>query len=388
MSNKLPPGWEWVPVGELCDVKLGQSPPGSSYNKTGEGTPFLQGKAEFGVTYPTVRKWTTEPKKYSDHNSVLVSVRAPVGPTNLAPTDCAIGRGLAALRPRGNVASEFVLWAMRASEARLAERATGTTFGAITGSQLKEHCLPVAPLAEQERIVAAIESHFSCLDAVDTLLEAASRRCQLLVKSILAEAFPNDLPPGWDWVPVGELGIEVRGQVVPKPETTYDLYSVPAFSTGCPEIAHGTAIRSGKRPVQESDVLLCKINPRINRVWSVGCARGRLQIASTEYFVLRLHEPRMTHYVRHYFSSPMFRAWIELAVEGATGSHTRAKSGPILEQFVPVPPVAEQKRIVSHIEESFARVDTAAEKVESVVAKIAAMRRSILTQAFTGQLVP
>lgn len=159
------------------------------------------------------------------------------------------------------------------------------------------------------------------------------------------------LPPGWAWACLGDLGTEVRGQISPSPGTAYDLYSVPAFPTGQPEHVDGESIRSGKRPVEEHDVLLCKINPRINRVWTVGPSHGLSQIASTEYLVLRPHEPRTAAYLRYYLSSPRFRDWIRLAVEGATGSHTRAKSGPILEQSVPVPPLAEQERIVAVIEE-------------------------------------
>ena len=169
----------------------------------------------------------------------------------------------------------------------------------------------------------------------------------------------TDLPPGWTWARVGDLGVEVRGQLAPQPGATYDLYSVPTFPTGRPERIDGSQVRSGKRGVQPDDVLLCKINPRINRVWIVGRTEGYPQIASTEYLVLRPHEPRMSGFIQQYLSSPRFRDWIKLSVEGATGSHTRAKSGPILQQPIPVAPLDEQRRIVASIEEHFSRLDAA-----------------------------
>lgn len=198
----------------------------------------------------------------------------------------------------------------------------------------------------------------------------------------------GDLPGGWEVARLGALGTEVRGQTAPESGTTYDLYSVPAFPTGQPEQVDGESIRSGKRPVEEHDVLLCKINPRINRVWVVGPSHGLPQIASTEYLVLRPNEPRMAAYLRHYLSSPRFRDWIRLAVEGATGSHTRAKSGPILDQLVPVPPLAEQQRIALAIEEHFSRLDAIDESMENVERRIAVTRRSVLVDAFSGRLVP
>ncbi|MCY3891904.1 MAG: restriction endonuclease subunit S [Acidimicrobiaceae bacterium] len=192
----------------------------------------------------------------------------------------------------------------------------------------------------------------------------------------------DTLPPGWEWACLGDLGTEVRGRISPEPGTTYDLYSVPAFPTGQPEQADGESIRSGKRPVEEHDVLLCKINPRINRVWAVGPSHGLPQIASTEYLVLRPHEPRMADYLRHYLSSPRFRDWIKLAVEGATGSHTRAKSGPILEQPVPVPPPTEQQRIVAAIEEHFARLDAVERALADAEHRLHALHRSVAVDAF------
>jgi len=188
----------------------------------------------------------------------------------------------------------------------------------------------------------------------------------------------DTLPPGWGWARLGDLGTEVRGQISPEPGTTYDLYSVPAFPTGQPEQADGESIRSGKRPVEEHDVLLCKINPRINRVWTVGPSDGSQQIASTEYLVLRPHEPRMADYLRHYLSSPRFRDWIKLAVEGATGSHTRAKSGPILEQSVPVPPLAEQQRIVAAIEEHFSRLDAADSGMAAAIRRTTQLQQRVV----------
>ena len=174
----------------------------------------------------------------------------------------------------------------------------------------------------------------------------------------------RELPPGWEWVRLGDLGVEVRGQVKPEPGVTYDLYSVPAFPTRHPERIDGASIKSGKRPVEEGDVLLCKINPRINRVWVVAESDGFPQIASTEYLILRLHDPHMAPAIRWYMSSPRFRDWIKLSVEGATGSHTRAKSGPILDQEIPLSPTEEQKRIVAAVEQHFSRLDAADSALE------------------------
>ena len=196
----------------------------------------------------------------------------------------------------------------------------------------------------------------------------------------------RELPLGWEWVRLGDLGIEVRGQVKPEPGVTYDLYSVPAFPTRRPERVDGASIKSGKRSVQEDNVLLCKINPRINRVWVVAGADGFPQIASTEYMILRLHDPQMAPAIRWYLSSPRFRDWIKLSVEGATGSHTRAKSGPILDQVIPLPPTNEQKRIVAAIEEQFSRLDAVDVSLDEAERRCQALVKSVLLSVIPDDL--
>ncbi len=91
LQKDLPEGWIELPMNNVCIIILGQSPPSSTYNVNSEGLPFFQGKAEFGERYPIVVKWCSIPKKIAKKNDILISVRAPVGPTNIAPSECCIG---------------------------------------------------------------------------------------------------------------------------------------------------------------------------------------------------------------------------------------------------------------------------------------------------------
>jgi type I restriction enzyme S subunit len=89
-----------VELKDVAEIIAGQSPKSEFYNENGEGVPFFQGKADFGEDYPTVTTWCTKPKKMAKEGDMLFSVRAPVGPTNIAKVDCCIGRGLSAIRPK------------------------------------------------------------------------------------------------------------------------------------------------------------------------------------------------------------------------------------------------------------------------------------------------
>jgi type I restriction enzyme S subunit len=192
----------------------------------------------------------------------------------------------------------------------------------------------------------------------------------------------RSLPSTWQAVTFGDLGTEVRGSEQPTPGRQYALYSVPAFPSGKPDIVDGSQIGSSKRPVLSGDLLLCKINPRINRVWAVGPAPDDIeQLASTEYLVFRPHDPDVLNWLLWYLRSPRFRSWIEANVEGATGSHTRAKSAPILRQPVPLAPPADRSRILSTLERHMSGLDEAGRSLAQVQAGLALYRSSWLASA-------
>ena len=96
----LPDAWTCSNVGMEFDIRMGQSPPGSTYNETGVGIPFFQGRTDFGTRFPRQRVFCSAPTRIAEPDDTLLTVRAPVGDVNLASTRCAIGRGLAAVRHR------------------------------------------------------------------------------------------------------------------------------------------------------------------------------------------------------------------------------------------------------------------------------------------------
>ena len=194
-QQQLPSGWAMTALGEACLVIQGQSPPGKTYNTDKVGLPFLQGKAEFGATYPEAVKWCSAPSKIAEPDDVLISIRAPVGPTNLCAVQSCIGRGLAAIRTQGSIPSKYVLYAIQATEEELRAKSTGTTFEAIRGGDLRSHVLPLPPLPEQRRIVAEIEKHFTRLDASIDALKRVQANLRRYRASVLKSACEGKLVP-------------------------------------------------------------------------------------------------------------------------------------------------------------------------------------------------
>ena len=174
---------------DCCIIIAGQSPESKYYNTNGDGLPFFQGKADFGELYPSIRVHCSQPTKIAEKDDILLSVRAPVGPTNLAPCKVCIGRGLTAIRPSEVLLTRYVLLFFRYFEAQLASKGTGTTFKAITQDVVKNLEIPIPPLSEQERIVARIEELFSQLDAGVETLKKTKAQLEVYRQAVLKEAF-------------------------------------------------------------------------------------------------------------------------------------------------------------------------------------------------------
>lgn len=174
---------------DCCQIIAGQSPESKYYNTNGEGLPFFQGKADFGALYPKVRMYCSQPTKIAEKDDILLSVRAPVGPTNLSPGKVCIGRGLAAIRPDKKVGLRYLLYFFRYYETQLQRSGTGTTFKAITQNVIKNIEVPVPSIDEQERIVSKIEELFSKLDASVAELQTAKEKLKVYRQEVLKEAF-------------------------------------------------------------------------------------------------------------------------------------------------------------------------------------------------------
>lgn len=128
------------------------------------------------------------------------------------------------------------------------------------------------------------------------------------------------------------------------PNTVFEMYSVPAYETGHPEYLYGREIASSKVVVKKNDILLCKINPRINRVWLVLDESDNQNIASSEWIVIRTDEYN-PEFLVWYFRTPQFKQKMMSEVTGIGGSLTRAQPKRVAEYLIPVIDRKRQDRI-------------------------------------------
>lgn len=161
-----------------------------------------------------------------------------------------------------------------------------------------------------------------------------------LAQALVPEAEqPYRVPENWRWVTLQGINHYISGSVDPasQPNVLFELYSVPSSDDDYPEIIAGKEIGSTKQSVNRNDVLLCKINPRINRVWKVSQHTKHTLIASSEWIIIR-NKSIVPDYLMYCLRAPYFRSFMLSNVSGVGGSLMRAQPKYVKNYPIPIPP--------------------------------------------------
>jgi len=201
--------WDRVKLSSVAEIIAGQSPESKYYNNIGQGIPFFQGKADFGVDYPTVRYWCTQPTKIAKPNDILFSVRAPVGPTNICDIEACVGRGLAAIRTGDLLYFKYLYFYFKTIQDKLASQGNGSTFSAITTAVLKDLEIPLPPLTTQKRIAEILDASDALRRKDQELLKKYDELAQVIFINMFGDPVKNEM--GWEKMKMEKLMTIQRG---------------------------------------------------------------------------------------------------------------------------------------------------------------------------------
>jgi type I restriction enzyme S subunit len=345
------------------------------------------------------------------------------------------------LRPFGGVDSRYVLYYTMQKSLRSEARRhmTGTAGQLRVPVRFLENVeIPLAPTAEQHRIVAAIEEQFSRIDAGVEALQRARRNLQRMRAAVLQAAVtgrlvprdPEDepaeillkriidrrrlmivrrrsgeskaskgpqppmavpLPHGWAWARLEQVALTSSGGTPRRDRREYYSGTVPWVKSG--ELRDGLVSEVAEYLTEQGLAnSSAKILPRGTLLIALyGATVGKLGIldidhATTNQAVCAIQPilPEMHGYLwwvlRHHRT--------ELIFQGRGGAQ-RNISQEILRNLVfALPPLAEQQRIVERIERYWSVLDTIETALDGAVHRGDRLRRAVLSVAFQGRLVP
>ena len=285
-----------------------------------------------------------------------------------------------------------------ASTGRLGEAGRGVNIRHLGKRGLAQFRIPVAPLAEQERIAAAIEEHLTRLDALEATLVQVGERLDAFRSSVFASAFRvhNDLPPDWAWRTIDKIAeVQLGRQRSPEHHSGEQmrpyLRSANVTWSGISlhdvkEMNFGDADFE-KYKLEPGDLLLNEASGSPSEVGKPAIWGGEIDGCCFQNTLLRLRprEVELDYLYWYCYSSASSGQFGETG-RGVNIRHL-GKQG--LAQFpVPVPPRHEQALIAEQIRSALEHADSLQLSIREATARIAALRRSLLTEAFAGQLVP
>jgi type I restriction enzyme, S subunit len=417
--SDLPSGWTETTLGEIADTSLGKM--------------LDRGKSQGGYLVPYLRNSNVQ-WGHIDLDDVL-TMDIPLeerGFFGLRPGDllvceggeigrCAIWAGssgymafqkaLHRVRPCEGIPAKFFLYLLEylSKTGVLSSFATGSTIKHLPQEQLRRLPVNLPPLAEQQRIIGALEDHLSRLSAAQRYIDRASNatvtmRTSLRSREIVGHGegvmLGSPLNPGWTWGRLGDLLVDIeagKSFTCEPRRAEYDewgIIKVSAMTWGEFREEENKAVPGGRKidprhEIHPGDVLVSRANteeyvgaPVLVR----SCRRGLLLSDKSLRLVPKSWVDK--EWLVQLLASSLVRRQISMTATGNQDSMRNISQRDLRMIRVPIPPEEDQARIADSLRQQLDGIDHQSMQVDHVKARATVLRRSLLADAFAGKLVP
>lgn len=378
-------------LSECCTIIAGQSPESKYYNTDRIGLPFFQGKADFGDLYPTIRVYCNQPIRIAEKDDILLSVRAPVGPTNLALDRVCIGRGLTAIRPKDGLLAKYLLYYFKFFEGQLQAKGTGTTFKAITQDVVKNLEIEIPPVEEQLRIVARIEELFSQLDDAEATLQKTKAQLALYRQAVYASAYKG-MTADHSIVEYFEIAggitknatrssLRLKRPYLRVANVYYnrlDLSDIKEIGITKAEVEKCT--------LAKNDLLFVEGNGSQSQISRVAIWDGSIPDIVHQNHIIkgRPNGSMLPEFALFYLISAEGRKQITEVAKSTSGLYTLS-TDKVRKLKIPYCSIEAQRDIIDEIDERLSMCDSIEETILKVLTQITATKQAILKQAFQNR---
>lgn len=406
---EVPESWKWCIVDDFAYVASGSTPSKDSFVE--KGVPYIKmynlrnQKIDFNFHPQYITREVHEGKlqrsKTEVGDLIMNIVGPPLGKLAIIPPslpESNFNQAAVLIRPYfyKDVLVKYLFYylsEMSEINSISTKGSAGQVNISLTQSQNMRIALP--PLEEQKRIISTVENLFQIVDiidngSIDISMAISKVKAQILDLAIHGKLVsqdpsdepaiellkrinpsfvpcdnahyknvPFDIPENWVWTCMAEVNEYKSASVDPSKslDNDFELYSVPAYETGMPELVKGKEISSSKKSVSRDDVLLCKINPHLNRAWIVSHYKEDIPcVASSEWIIFR-NRAIFPQYLSFCFTSNYFKELMLSNVSGVGGSLMRAQPAIVYKYPFPLPPINEQRRIVAAIQKYYVILD-------------------------------
>ena len=408
---KLPENWCWTTIKNVATVVTGGTPAKNNSDYYGGEFPFFKpADLDAGRHVSEASEYLSDLGKSVSRiipaQATAVCCIGSIGKCGFLDVEGATNQQINSAIPYFNALYQYFYMNTEFFTNQLRNSASATTIAIVNKTKMESCYYPLAPLAEQQRIVDRIESLFAKLDEAKEKTQTVVDSFETRKSAILHKAFTGELTAKWreehdvrmeSWE---QCSLSDVCTVNPKKADTKDLpdelevsfFPMPALSEIYGEITDSQTrllkeVRSGFTNFSEGDVVFAKITPCMENGKSavVGKLVNDIGYGTTEFFVLRCSDRLYNRFLYHLVRDKSFRDKAKAVMTGAVGQQRVPKR--YLETYkLNLPKFNEQREIVRILDGSFAKEQQTKEAAEAVLDQIDLMKKSILARAFRGEL--
>jgi type I restriction enzyme S subunit len=397
-KRKLPPGWRWAKLGEVCQV-IGGSTPSTGNSDYWDGdivwvTPTDLGKLDGQVISSSSRRITSAGyqscgTQILPPGTVVMSSRAPIGHVGIAGVPLSTNQGCKSFVPGPDVDSVFLYWSVKRVVPNLQALGSGATFTEISKSHLQQFEILLPPLDEQRRIAAILREQMAAVERARAAAQAQLDVAKTLPAAYLSRVFNSHEARSWQRKRLNEICEISTGTTPSRSRPEYFGDGTPWVKPGdfdgflyissSREFLTPLGVSEGRgRTFPKGSVLLVCIGATVGKV----AIASNVISANQQINVLICGDSVLSEYL--YFHLRFDRSDFIAAAASVTL--------PIINQErlgareIPLPPIAEQRRIASILNEQIASAENLRVGLEEQLAEIKVLPAALLCQAFAGEL--
>jgi type I restriction enzyme S subunit len=420
----VPEGWEVKPLKVVASFNDDVLPESFGEDEEIEYVDIGSVSLEAGIERAETFRFGDAPsrarRRVRDGDVIASTVRTylkAIAPVVAPPANLIVSTGFAVIRPRNGLDSHFAKFSLQSGYFvdEVISRSTGVSYPAINASEMAAISLSIPPLPEQQQIASFLDRECGKLDALQAKQERLIELLKEKRQALISHAVTRGLDPTAKLKP---SGIEWLGDVPEHWRVTRLKFHVSRFEQGWSPQCEGRnkedgeigvlkvgCVNGGNFRVEEHKALPPELEPRLQ----YSLKRGDLLIsrANTRELVgsaavvdrdhddillcdklyrLRFHRGVSEIYLSHFLGTSEVRQQIELDATGASASMVNIGQDCIRELNLALPPLAEQRAIVAHLDEKCGKIDQLKAKAERGIELLKERRSALISAAVTGKI--
>lgn len=418
---KLPENWCWVRLYSLAHIiSKGTTPKGGKDAYVEKGIRFLRIEninEDGSISHENIKHITEEMhtgflrRSILCKDDILISIAGTLGKTGIvgeADLPLNTNQAISFVRLiRGNLLPQYIKMSIDNPKTQdmLISQTKVTSIPNLTLEIIGNCAIPLAPLAEQQRIVDRIENLFSKLDEAKEKAQTVVDSFETRKAAILHKAFTGELTAKWreehgvgmeSWeyktfeaiVENMQNGLAKRKGISGTPYVVLRLANLTdcGFNTDDLREILLDEKEQANYELRPNDVIMIRVNGSKDNVGKQYLITNQHHWAFCDHIIRIQYSNRLLPQYMIYFSrSKNYRIYVKENIVSSAGQNTISRKG-MAGLVVPIPCLNEQFEIVHILDDLFSKEQQSKEAAEAVLDQIDLMKKSILARAFRGEL--